>query len=203
MGRRLGEKLYKDSETMLTVIHGKYQRIYGSSVVGLNIGNIEFPEALIDTTLGYFAAIPGRVFDQLENKVALRGVHNVEQTATFIPFSSQVGYADVWVIGTEEGIVPAKLYRNSTVLRLGIERAFVGLPFLNDFDAYEFWANDVCLRVDLQKNLVQIIDYSNKESDKKGFYGLKNQPVIDITDLLSYTQVRRHPYKSIEKAKNR
>lgn len=178
---------------MLTEIHGKYQKESGFWVVELGIGKIKVPEAVISTTLGYFAAISDRIFNQLKNSGVLRGVHDVNQTDTYIPISSQVGYANLWVIGTEEGILPAKLYRNVTVMRMGrtnLERACVGLPFVHDFDVAEFWGNGGCLRISLSQNLGEIFDEIPEiPYEKEGFYGLRNRPVIDINDILRWRDI--------------
>lgn len=172
---------------MLTEIHGRLsyrQNPYGFFVVELGIGNIKIPEAIISTGLGYFASVPEENFRHLEKSGVIRDAHDVNPTDLYTTPRSRVGYANIWVIGTEESIVPAKLYRNATVARTGgsnPERAYAGLSFVHDFDITEFWLSGRCsLRLSLSQNLVELFD--DRPDKKEGFYGLRVGPVISEKD---------------------
>lgn len=178
-------------DCMLTEIHGRLsykQSQYGFFVVELGIGDVKIPEAIISTALGYFAAIPEESFRHLEKSGVIRDAHDVDPTDHYTTPRSRVGYANIWVIGTEESIVPVKLYRNATVAHtagMDPEIAYLGLPFVHDFDVAEFWKNsgECILRLSLSQNLVELFD--DRPDKKVGFYGLRDSKVTDITDLLA------------------
>lgn len=169
---------------MLTEIHGRlsYRQFpNGFFVVELGIGDIKIPEAVISTTLRYFAALPEESFSHLENSGVIRDTRDVDPTDIYTTPRSRVGYTNIWVVGTEESIVPAKLYRNATVARtagMNPERAYLGLPFVNDFDVAEFWETSgrCSLRLSLSQNSVELFD--DRPDKKEGFYGLRIGPVV-------------------------
>ena len=176
---------------MLTEIHGKisYQQPLGQSglfVVELGIGNVNFPEAIIDHNFGYFALVPRDKFDLLEATGVIRDAQAIRYPLKFGGYLDRAGYADVWVIGTEESVMQAKLYKNATITRSEVEdvyRTYLGMPFVNDFDMVDFnFDTNSGLRLNKRdgKFEIELVASDNKE----GFYGYRDGPVRDLTDLL-------------------
>jgi hypothetical protein len=181
------KNLITDVKLMLTEIHGRlsYSRSrYGFCVVELGIGDIKLPEAIVSPTFPYFASIPREHFDSLEAKRTIRNALDVKNVALHTEgYPHRVGYADIWVIGTEQSVVPAKLYRNATIVRNDEKKTYTGLPFVHDFDIVEFWESSG--RCSLRFNNLEIhVELFDERPDKKeGFYGLRVGPVSDVKDF--------------------
>ncbi len=170
---------------MVTEIHGRlnYDKTpHGLWALDIKIGNEMFAKAPISTALGYFAAIPQNGFNTLESAGLIQRVQAIEGFYPPVGILDKSGYANVEVIGTSIGTLQQKLYQQVAIVRSQhLVGAYLGLPFIMDFDATEFRDKDGICRV----KTINVSGYDGgPEHNLAGFHGIRLRDTEKITDRI-------------------